>query len=302
LGHDKGEAFEVRREKLLIVNADDCGFSEEIDSAVEACYRAGKITGTSLMAGGRSFSHAAGMLKKNGISAAGVHLTLTGSLSPCTKDLSEIKTLCPGRDIFCAAYGSFALNYFMGRIKPEHIRREFVSQIEKVRGAGLELSHLDSHEHIHALPGIFGIVAGLAKEYKIPYVRVPLENISAMQKNFSLKNMARYGALRAVLACAEPFKGLAERGIASNGRFLGHFHAGSLNDEILCSMMAALKEGVNELAVHPAIFSEKFTKGFPWYANAASEMNAILKGDWHKKAAASGIKLVTHAGAARASF
>ena len=47
-----------RRPVRLVVNADDFGVSERVNSGIVRAHRAGIVTATSLMAVGRAFEHA----------------------------------------------------------------------------------------------------------------------------------------------------------------------------------------------------------------------------------------------------
>src|SRR5258708_29687050 len=58
----------------------------------------------------------------------------------------------------------------------EEAEREWDAQIRKVRGAGIQPTHLDGHKHVHMLPGLFEIALRLAKRHGIGAARVALEN------------------------------------------------------------------------------------------------------------------------------
>ena len=48
--------------------------------------------------------------------------------------------------------------------------------ILKIKEQGIEISHIDGHEHIHIIPSINKIVRRLAKKYQIERVREINEN------------------------------------------------------------------------------------------------------------------------------
>ena len=52
------------------------------------------------------------------------------------------------------------------------VHREMEAQIARVLHAGIRPTHLDSHQHVHLMPGVFDIALDLAEAYKIR-VRVP---------------------------------------------------------------------------------------------------------------------------------
>jgi predicted glycoside hydrolase/deacetylase ChbG (UPF0249 family) len=49
---------------------------------------------------------------------------------------------------------------------------ELRAQIDACRRAGLPVTHLDSHEHVHTEPGIAQVVIALARELSLPHVRL----------------------------------------------------------------------------------------------------------------------------------
>lgn len=277
--------------KRLIINADDAGLSGEINSAIKKCFERGVITGTSLIASGESFSQACDMLKEIGKSDAGVHLTLTGCLKPCTKIPSAVATVLEDRKAFPESYFGFMARYYRGIIHPEHVYLEFANQIQKVISRGFTVTHLDSHEHVHMFPGVLKVVIALAKEYSIPYVRLPLEPWSVICKDFGLKDLLRHAALKAFALSAKRL--IKKSDIKCNDFFLGHFHSGRLNEEILDFMLEKMPEGVTELAVHPAVESPDFLKKFPWYKNASKEMEILTEGFLRQKALDKGIEIVS---------
>jgi len=278
--------------KFLIINADDCGFSDSLNEAVERCYRCGRITGVSVMAVGARFQQAAEMLRNIGRTDVGVHMTLTGSLPPCTEDRSRIDTILNKDGTFPADYKSFGLRYLLRKIRPGQVYLEFREQIEKVLKEGLSVTHLDSHEHVHMFPELFDVTLKLASEFKIPYIRIPLENPAAIKKSFAIKDLARYGGLRVFALRGR--KLIAGTSLKYNDVFCGHFHSHRIDDGILSAMIGNISEGVSELAVHPSVLSGDLVKRFPQYRNAHIELDALINGRWKERLESERISLVSH--------
>ena len=63
------------------------------------------------------------------------------------------------------------------QIKKNDILIEWEEQIKKVYRAGIKIDHLNSHHHIHMLPGFNDVVYVLAKKYNIKSVRVTKEKV-----------------------------------------------------------------------------------------------------------------------------
>ena len=196
--------------KRLIINADDLGLSQEINQAVKMCYQAGSITGSSIMACGEHFDDAAGILRELNVQKAGVHLSLTGDLTPITDSV-----------VFVLGYKDLFLRAISGKLDKARIYDEFKAQIEKIKGAGLEVTHLDSHEHVHMFPGVLDVCLDLAGEFNIPFIRFPDEPCGIGWKEFSFKDLIRHMALKFFTCNAR--KRVERSGIKHNDIFLGHF-------------------------------------------------------------------------------
>jgi len=278
--------------KRLIVNADDVGFSAAVNQAAKKCYEAGAITGVSVMAGGACFDEAADMLRAIGKTEVGAHLTLTGKAAPCAGDRSLIRTLLDAGGGFVPGYARLAARCIGRRIEPEEMYAELSAQIKKIKAAGLRVTHLDSHEHVHMLPPVLVMTLLLAKEFNIPYVRFPRERYGVVTYGFRLKDLVRHSALRLFAHCG--WEAMEKEEAGHNDSFLGHFHAGRLDDGILCSMIKGLSDGLTELAVHPAADAPVFIAEHPWYGNAPAELDALLNGRWRDLAASKGVQLVAH--------
>jgi len=64
--------------KLLIVNADDFGFTRDVNEGIVHAHRQGILTASTLMATGPAFEHAVELARANPGLDVGVHLVLVG--------------------------------------------------------------------------------------------------------------------------------------------------------------------------------------------------------------------------------
>lgn len=157
----------------LIVNADDFGLSEAINNGIAQAHCNGIVTSASLAANGRAFNHAIRLCRENPDLDVGVHLVLVEEKPVLPAD--KISSLVDHQgQLYCDA-GQFIKKYFLRKINLTEVRSELRAQIEKVVDAGINISHLDGHQHLHMLPRILPIVSDLAAEFKIPVIRLPME-------------------------------------------------------------------------------------------------------------------------------
>jgi len=283
---------EEKRMKSLIINIDDVGISPAINEAVKKCYSLEVISGVSVVSCGTHFFEACNMLEKIDKKEVGAHLTLTGGLLPCTKDLAKVRNLLGRKETFLPTYKELIPLYLKKKLNLEEVYLEFASQIKKLKEEGLVVTHLDSHEHIHMLPGIMKITLALAKEFKVPYVRLSKEPAYLMIKKFRPKDLARQTSLKVVTKTAKNL--ISEEGLKCNDAFLGHFHSGRIDNDILRFMMERLRDGVSELAVHPGVLSPELLDFSAWYRNAQKELDALTTGNWRDCLTSGAVRLISH--------
>jgi len=278
--------------KKLIINVDDLGLIEDVNNGIIESLTKGVATDTSILAVGEAFSHGIELLKKNNIKNAGVHLALTENFYPLT-EARQIPTLLCKNGCFPDGYKSFLLNYFKGNVKPEEIYTEFKNQIKKVKKEGINVSHLDGHQHVHIVPGIMKIILKLMKEEGVPYIRFPMEHTSFIAK---LKDP--YGWFRSIqlhLICSLS-KGLIDAAnVKYNDYFLGHAEALRMNKKNFFNIISGIKEGVTELGSHVGYFTQAVKDKYPYYGNCFLELKILLDPAFKKKLEEESIELVSYA-------
>lgn len=243
-----------RRPVRLVVNADDFGVSERVNSGIAHAHREGVVTATSLMAVGRAFEHAVRLARAVPDLDVGVHLTLVAE-RPLRPEGSSL-TGTDGR--FPPGAGAFTLGWLTGRIRRADVEAEGSAQIERVLASGFRPSHLDSHQHVHVLPGLLDLARELAARYGIPFVRVPVEGWR-LDRPITLHGISRLlgaGALRVFAAVGGP--GRAGRAGRRPLRFLGFHDGGRLDAQRLRRLLAGLRAGESyELMCHPGLTPEE---------------------------------------------
>jgi hopanoid biosynthesis associated protein HpnK len=232
----------------LIIHADDFGLSEQINNGIRHAYLDGILTATSIMATGSAFEHGIDICRSTPDLDLGVHLTLVEE-KPLLNGYT-ISSLVDNSGKFYKNAKVFVRRYLSGKIRLAELRRELDAQIRRVLDCGVSVSHLDSHQHLHLLPGIWRIVIELAKKYTIPYVRRPREQ----PRLYMLRE--RLGATRlASLLVLNVFCFLAKsKDIMSTEHFVGFFFGGVLNKGNMNVLLRHLPEqGTCELMCHPGL-------------------------------------------------
>lgn len=135
----------------VIINADDCGRSQNIDNEIIELFSKRLISSTSIMANGDDINRVKSIYDtfKNQASF-GVHITLD-TLEPLY--FSDI-LLENGYYINQNGKWLLDIDKYRNTIPKKIIRKEIVkeimAQINSIRDLGIGISHLDSHHHVHA--------------------------------------------------------------------------------------------------------------------------------------------------------
>lgn len=201
----------------LIVNADDFGFTPDVNAGIVDAHRNGVLTSTTLMANGGAFDDAARLAKETPTLDIGAHLVLVQG--PSLVDGRPLPET-PGQLLVRLARGGL------------DVYAELKAQIEKIRASGLRLSHLDSHKHTHLVPAVFRAVVKLAGEFGIPWVRLPLDPTF----RFANRYYRRF---------------THGKNVRMTDHFVGFKLTGSLTEETFAQALDKLENGVTEFMCHP---------------------------------------------------
>jgi len=159
----------------VVVNADDFGASREVSEGIEACMGAGVVTSTTILANqpGTEDALERAAARSRGAEARscsfGVHLNLCEGPA-----LTGRSSLTDAAGVLVRKRPQ-ALRAFLRRIDLGDVERELGAQIARVLGAGVAVSHLDGHKHLHQLPGVADVVMALAERHGVERVRCTRE-------------------------------------------------------------------------------------------------------------------------------
>ena len=163
----------------IIINADDLGFSPRVNSAILRGAERGTVTAASMMVNMPFAEEAFAQVQERvpQLSLA-LHFTLTSG-----------KPVSPPQEVplLVDADGLFRLSFpKLWRCLTAEVRPALLAQIETELSAQLRLmnqlsekyqcrfDHLDSHQHVHVLPGIWALLQQEAMKRCLP-LRVPRE-------------------------------------------------------------------------------------------------------------------------------
>jgi predicted glycoside hydrolase/deacetylase ChbG (UPF0249 family) len=246
--------------RRLIVTADDAGLHRGMTEGAIRAHRDGIVTACSVAASGIAFDDAVAMLRDAPALEVGVHLTRV-----------EERSLTGLR--FPRSY----IGFVFGRKDFAAIERELRAQIERVLAAGLRVTHLNGHQHLHMLPGVFAIAIRLADEYGIDYVR-------RVRDRGGRAGIVR----RASIAALNRVGSWSSGGPPSNDRTIGVVEAGHLTADRIIDLLQQV-EGTTELVTHPGIAVDAYPH---WRYAWDSETGALCDPRVGRAIAEKGIELI----------
>jgi predicted glycoside hydrolase/deacetylase ChbG (UPF0249 family) len=155
----------------VILHADDFGSSADAVRATVECFELGVLTSASIMPRMPATDQAIEYARAHPELDFGVHLTFVGD--------AEERPLLPPDQIpaLASPEGRFRrtrdlrFRGLLRRLPVDQIERELVCQLDAVRGRGVEITHVDSHRHMHKLPSFAEAPQRVLPRYGIRRVR-----------------------------------------------------------------------------------------------------------------------------------
>jgi predicted glycoside hydrolase/deacetylase ChbG (UPF0249 family) len=265
----------LRDKSYLLVNADDFGLHADINRGISECVERGRVQSVSFSANGRTVDwKKLQEWSRYGV-LIGLHVTLVGE--PWATD---------GRVL--PSWKNLAAQLLLrGRAIRTDVNREMQRQFQLCAKNGLDprkLSHVDSHQHVHVLSGVWQPCLDIAREYGIPRIRVPwCPSFRAIKKTFggvALQMISRRRAteVNAPLACL----GLAHAGRNTVATF---------SYELSFAVRTAVNSHSSsvELVVHPGVNSPDLESQYgDWQFDWTRERDALLSPQFAEAVAANG--------------
>lgn len=232
----------MKRNKIVI-NADDVGISPGSINAVKEAIAKGILNSISIMTNGEYFPQVVNEIIKTGHNiSCGIHLDLTYGRS-----LTVSPVIAP-KGVFNKGFIGLLVGAYCSASLKSDIEKEFEAQIKKLQDSQVEITHLDSHRHVHMIPPIFKIVRKLAEKNKIAEVRVANEKIfSSLAIGRNLGFLFNGGIIKALLLkifswfCCYP----------DHRPFFSLLYTGKINHKMIERILNQNKPV--EVGIHPGI-------------------------------------------------
>jgi predicted glycoside hydrolase/deacetylase ChbG (UPF0249 family) len=224
--------------KRLVVNADDFGFTPDVNEGIVEAHREGILTATTLMANGEAFEHAVELARQNPSLDVGCHMVLVGG-----------RSLVSGKNLPATVA---RLTGALARRQID-VYREFHAQLRRILEAGIQPTHLDTHKHTHLAPPVLEALARLGEEFEIRWVRRPFD----LPLQARCSRASRVPRLKRLTSSAMGLlrprfhRVLEKHHCRTTDHFAGFLVTGRLETRELVELLGALPEGSTELMCHP---------------------------------------------------
>lgn len=266
--------------KRLVINADDFGFTRDVNEGIVEAHTEGILSSTTLMANGEAFEHAISLARRNPSLDVGCHLVLVGG-----------RSLLPPFRPMPASVGEL-----LGAIVARQIRiyDELAAQVRRILDAGIAATHIDTHKHTHLAPPVLDAVARVAQEFGIAWVRRPFDlPLTAVRGAAPWLKRATSDGLQFLRTRFH--RVLEQHGCCTTDHFAGFQITGRFRTGELVRLIQSLPEGVTEFMCHPGRCRSELRKASTRLKESReAELEALLAPESRRALIDSGVQLVNY--------
>ncbi len=257
--------------KRLIVNADDLGLTSGVNRGILQAFEGGIVTSASLLVTGSAVKEAVELARQNPELDVGLHLALVEEQAVLGCEV--LPSLVDETGRFPPTSGEFFRCAFLGRINWDEVELEIAAQIARFQETGLQLSHLDSHQHVHMFPRVFQIVRRLTRGMDNVWIRNPA---GPWRKSPGVR-MRRWGQQLGLNLTCVSARGLrGPRRLKMPDGMYGFEVGGCLTRSALEEILRNIPDGLYELICHPGEDDADTRKRYShWGYHWAEELEAL---------------------------
>jgi predicted glycoside hydrolase/deacetylase ChbG (UPF0249 family) len=155
----------------IVLNADDFGASAETVAATIEAFEEGALTSATIMPTMPAAAEALAYARDRPDRSFGVHLTFVGKGEErCAAAPGDVPALVDEEGRFPPAT-PVRLRALLRRLPVAELEREIAAQLALVRESGVEVSHVDSHRHLHKLAPFQAALRSVLPRFGIERVR-----------------------------------------------------------------------------------------------------------------------------------
>ena len=223
-----------------------------MNRAIVEAHTRGVVTSSTLMANGPAFAEAAQLALQTPRLSIGCHVVLTdGEPVLAPEQLPSLTMDSRFRNGMIA----LAARAITGRMDAAQITAEATAQIRKIQGAGITVTHFDTHKHTHLFPSILRPLLRAAADCGVRAVRNPFGPRLPLLSSQLLGRpnlFKREAEVRVLSRFAGKFREAVDReGFSTPNGSLGIVVTGALDETLFLAIARSIPEGTWEFVCHP---------------------------------------------------
>ncbi len=249
----------------VVVTADDFGRTSSINRAVSMACEWGILTAASMIVCGDALEEAVEMAANYPKLSVGLHIMLSDGRP--VLPAADVPGLVDRHGCFAKSPAKAGVAYWRSRKKlAGQIGAEVKAQFDKAEKAGIRLTHVDCHHHLHMHPLLFDIIAKEAAARGVAWIRMPREPFSLVlglhASRFELK--APLARLVFGLLATRNLQTVRKCGLSVVDNVYGLSGTGRMDEPYLFSLLQYVRGAASEIYLHPDLASpsgKEETKG-----------------------------------------
>lgn len=275
--------------RLLIVNADDFGYTSGVTQGIIRAHKQGIVTSTSLMVNMPLAAKAVELARRETPTLGlGLHLNLTAGRPVSPPE--QVPALVRADGTF---HSSADLIASLPSLEMSQVEFELRAQVARFSAlAGHPPDHLDSHHHITYLsPPLLALMLRIASEIDAP-IRWPLPDDPVAAEELLVK-MGLSSAEGFAEGKAKVLTALVRSSMVRHpDRFYADFYGERATLGDLLNLLVALPEGVSEIMCHPAELDDDLQVMSSYVEPRTRELSALTHPSARELIFAEGIQLI----------
>jgi chitin disaccharide deacetylase len=266
--------------KRLVVNADDFGFTPDVNRGILAAHRGGILTASTLMANGDAFDDAVRLARDTPSLDVGCHLVLISGRS-LLPPYAPLPTSVPALLQGLAA-------------RSIRVYDELAAQVRKILATGLQPTHLDTHKHTHLAPPVLDAVARISEEFDIRWVRRPFDLPLTTARGVA-PWLKRATSVSLQLLRGRFHRMLARHGCRTTEHFAGFQLTGRFRVPELAQLIRDLPDGLTEFMCHPGYCGDDLRRAHTRLKESRErELEALVSPEVRAALTETGVELVNY--------
>ena len=285
--------------RRLIINADDFGLTAGVNRAIEEAHQRGVVTSTTMMANAGAVEDAVARAR-TARQSVGCHVVLIDG-TPLLPPQNVSSLIADGHGArFRDGWLAFASRALRKRFDQNQLAAEVEAQIRMIQQAGLTVTHLDSHKHVHLLPPVLAPILRAAKACAVRAVRnpfVPLKPLALAHLVRRPRLWTRYTEVKLLRRFSADFRRtVADAGMLTTDGTFGMVATGALDEQLFAAIVGSLPEGTWELVCHPGHCDEELRSVKTRLRESRQQELRVLTSPAARQAIeAAGVELISYA-------